>query len=125
MKVGHISNHVELPSILLCRNRFWLLRWLRPFRHGASRLPLSQSLIVLVKPLAEVFLLGLEGSLRGIAIQVLAALAFYIGDNFFYFHQCYLAEVRKRSFFGIPKNTISCVFRKLKIYYLIILFERG
>ena len=45
------------------------------------------------------FLLGLEGGLRGIAIQVLAALAFYVGDNFGYFHRLYLAEVQKWRFF--------------------------
>ena len=44
------------------------------------------------------FLLGLEGGLRGIAIQVLAALALYVGDNFGYFHRLYLAEVQKRVF---------------------------
>ena len=36
------------------------------------------------------FLLGLEGGLRGIAIQVCATLAFYVGDHFGYFHRMYL-----------------------------------
>ena len=45
------------------------------------------------------FLLGLKGGLRGIAIQVLAALAFYVGDHFDYFHRLYLAEVQKQRFF--------------------------
>jgi len=45
-----------------------------------------------------VFLLGLKGSLGGIAIQVSAALVFYVGDNFGYFHRLYLAEVQKLPF---------------------------
>ena len=67
----------------------WLGR-LRSLGHRGSRLTLSQSLIVLIEPLAKVFLLGLEGGLRGIAIQVLAALAIYVGDDFCYFHRMYL-----------------------------------
>jgi len=60
------------------------------------------------------FLLGLEGSLGGIAIQVCAALVFYVGDNFGYFHHLYLAEDQKWRF-SIPKYTIYCVFRNPKI----------
>ena len=81
----------------------WLGR-LRSLGHRGSRLTLSQSLIVLIEPLAKVFLLGLEGGLRGIAIQVCAALVFYVGDNFGYFHRLYLAEVQKLPFFEIRKT---------------------
>jgi hypothetical protein len=73
----------------------WRLGWLWSLGHRGSRLTLSQSLIVLIEPLAKVFLLALEGGLRGIAIQVCAALVFYVGDNFGYFHRLYLAEVQK------------------------------
>jgi hypothetical protein len=75
--------------------RLW---WLWSLGDNGSHLPLLQSIIVLVKPLAEVFLLGLKGGLRGIAIQVCAALVFYVGDNFGYFHRLYLAEVPKLPF---------------------------
>jgi hypothetical protein len=58
-----------------------------------------------------VFLLGLEGGLRGIAIQVCAALAFYVGDNFDYFHRLYLAEVQKWRYFEF-RNIPYIVFFK-------------
>ena len=54
------------------------------------------------------FLLGLEGGLRGIAIQVCAALVFYVGDNFGYFHRLYLAEVQKRRFSNSEIYHILC-----------------
>ena len=57
------------------------------------------------------FLLGLEGSLGGIAIQVCAALVFYVGDNFGYFHRLYLAEVQKLPFFEIRKTPYLVFFK--------------
>ena len=54
------------------------------------------------------FLLGLEGGLRGIAIQVCAALVFYVGDNFDYFHRLYLVEVQKRRFSNSEIYHILC-----------------
>ena len=54
------------------------------------------------------FLLGLEGSLRGVAIQVCAALVFYVGDNFGYFHRLYLAEVQKLPFLKSTKHHVLC-----------------
>ena len=40
--------------------------------------------------LAKAFLLGLECGLCGVAIQILAALAIHVGDDFCNFHQVYL-----------------------------------
>jgi len=58
-----------------------------------------------------VFLLGLEGSLGGIAIQVCAALVFYVGDNFGYFHRLYLAEVQKWLLFEFQKTPYLVFFK--------------
>jgi len=69
-----------------------------------------------------VFLLGLEGSLGGIAIQVCAALVFYVGDNFGYFHRLYLAEVPKLPFLKSGKHHILCFpkYEDQLIDYLIL-----
>jgi hypothetical protein len=57
------------------------------------------------------FLLGLEGSLGGIAIQVCAALVFYVGDNFGYFHRLYLVEDQKWCFSNSEKYHILCFLK--------------
>ena len=68
------------------------------------------------------FLLGLKGSLGGIAIQVCATLVFYVGDNFGYFHRLYLAEVPKLPFLKSGKHHILCFpkYEDQLIDYLIL-----